>query len=468
MNLENINLDRIIDDLREGRMTKQGLADFEKWLLEDAELRKEFRARMRLEANLHYQLQAAPEEMHPLLQQDSTHSQSRAVPSLVAVAAAVALALLITLWPGGNQDAEAIASIESSQNAVWAEPVTEALAPGKLRLLSGLATLRFKSGVVVDLEAPSSLVLISPMRCRLSDGKAVFEVPESAHGFVVETPEGHAVDHGTQFAVTVSSDDGHAEFGVMEGSISVFHTAANDSKTLFSGDLVSVSHRGISNRSVATIDRGQLDRLRIYRTNGREDSIIRDNQRGEFLDPCFLMVKRDLPVVLDDDNLPKSEFPKDRRALFGFEIGAADHERIHHARLKLNLVSTGSGYAKFTPEVTTFQVYGVRDDEQLEAWRKAELQWQDAPGSEGTSSAIKQSELVLLGEFELSRNMLEGQVVFESPDLDRFVHTDSTGIVDFLIATQTLPMRSWSRVHGFASSLHSTVSGPTLELELNP
>ena len=58
------------------------------------------------------------------------------------------------------------------------------------------------------LEAPAQLELVSTMRCRLLDGVALMDVPDSAIGFVVEAPSGYAIDYGTRFAVTVDSIQG--------------------------------------------------------------------------------------------------------------------------------------------------------------------------------------------------------------------------------------------------------------------
>ena len=80
-----------------------------------------------------------------------------------------------------------------------------ALTAGYLKLTSGIATIQFKSGAKVVLEAPAHLVLETPMRGRLLAGSAVIDVPKTAIGFVMEAPGGYAVDLGTQFAVSVNA-----------------------------------------------------------------------------------------------------------------------------------------------------------------------------------------------------------------------------------------------------------------------
>lgn len=466
MNNEEFNFDRYIDGLRDGSVTKDDLAELERALLDDAELRREYRKRMRMEGSLHHEMQEAPADIIPASMQVDADQKIVRWPIVVALGmvAAVFMAVFIAVWSMPGRP-EVIARIESSQGAAWAESLMEngsGLAAGELHLLSGLATLRFESGAVVDLEAPVTIELIDSMRCRLAQGKAVFEVPESAHGFVVEAPGGYAVDHGTQFAVTVNQESEHAEFGVMNGSISVFHDAAKTSATLYGGELVSLSEQGISKSPASNIERLRADNMVVFKTNGREDSVVRGDERQLYLNSNMLMVKKDMPSDRSDDSQLSESIPKDRRALFGFDMRQFDRHRVERAQLKLNLIPSGLGYAKFMPDVTVFKVYGVRDDARYESWLMEDLRWDSAPGAIGSTLEVDDSSVVFLGTFEVPRSMTDGQLIFESAELDRFVREDTTGIVDFLLLTETAPIESWSRVHAFAASSHTAASGPTL------
>ena len=118
------------------------------------------------------------------------------------IAAAAAVVLLATLtWTQLSRPA-VIATLVSGEDASWESSLPTApgseLVAGYLKLNTGIATIQFKSGAKVVLEAPAHLVLETPMRGRLLAGSAVIDVPKSAIGFIIDAPGGYAVDHGTQ------------------------------------------------------------------------------------------------------------------------------------------------------------------------------------------------------------------------------------------------------------------------------
>ncbi|MBT8044127.1 MAG: FecR domain-containing protein [Verrucomicrobiae bacterium] len=466
------DLDRLIDRISDGTMSREEFAEFEARLLEDSELRRRFRARMRLEANLHSECQASPTEiLHPLMQAPGRPRLSRwAIAAVAGVAAVLAIATFITFRPVDPENPDMVATIMSEESAAWSAVGMigkgARLSPGIISLERGLARLRFESGAIVDLEAPVTIELLDPMRCRLKRGKAIFEVPESAVGFVVETPNGYAVDHGTRFAVALQEDNEHVEFGVLSGRISVHHDKSQAKADVRSGDMVLMTSAGIgvadNTRSASSARALSPDTL-VFPTNGRETSIVHGDMRKDFLDPSMLMVKKDIPVP-DEAQLDRLLWAKDRRSLIAFDLGELDRRQQKQASLRLNMVSTGKGYAMLLPESTTIEVYGIRDVATLEHWDDVGLKWANAPGSVEDSTGVDTSEVSLLGSFEIKRSELEGSVVFESPELNRFVNNDSTGVVAFLLVSDSIPHEPWSLVHAFATSRHVEVAGPSLEI----
>lgn len=95
-----------------------------------------------------------------------------------------------------------------------------------LKMSRGLMELEFSSGAQVTLEAPVSFTIESPMRAVLTHGKLTALVPEQARGFTVTTPDGDAIDLGTEFGLLVG-DDGVTETHVFKGEVS-FLPAASD------------------------------------------------------------------------------------------------------------------------------------------------------------------------------------------------------------------------------------------------
>ena len=465
------DLDRLIDRILEGTITREELAELETRLLADSGLRERFRSRMRLEANLHSECQATPAEiLSPAMRARPRAPLRRWLSAAAGIAAVLALVafLMFRLHNSGRPDY--VATIVSEDGAAWSGGgmIGEGarLVPGTMRLEKGLASLRFESGAVAALEAPVTIELLDPRRCLLSRGKAVFDMPESAIGFVVETPNGHAVDHGTRFALALDEAGDQVEFGVLSGRISVHHDQTQAAADVGAGDRVLLTSAGIGDPTDAgaspsgrVADSGVLR----FRSNGRETSIVHGDMREDFLDPELLMVKKDIPVP-DEQRLHPILWSKDRRALIAFDLDGLDRQRVAEATLRLNIVPSGRGYAMLMPEQTRIEVYGIRDVPELEHWDSSGLRWADAPGSVADGTEIDESAVSLLGSFEIERSLLEGPVAFGSPELDRFLKEDQTGVVGFLLVSTSLPQEPWSLVHAFASSQHPEAAGPSLEI----
>lgn len=87
---------------------------------------------------------------------------------------------------------------------------------GPLRLDEGHARLLFTNGVIVDIEGPADLRLLSESRMICDSGRLRTKVPKGAEGFCVETPRGAVTDLGTELGISVSQD-GRTDVAVFEG-----------------------------------------------------------------------------------------------------------------------------------------------------------------------------------------------------------------------------------------------------------
>jgi hypothetical protein len=87
----------------------------------------------------------------------------------------------------------------------------------RLRLASGRATLAFLSGVMLTLEGPADVDLVTIDRVFFRRGRLRARVPEGAEGFVVSGPGSAVVDLGTEFALNVEAS-GRSQVMVFEGS----------------------------------------------------------------------------------------------------------------------------------------------------------------------------------------------------------------------------------------------------------
>ncbi|PQO25254.1 hypothetical protein C5Y96_25460 [Blastopirellula marina] len=89
---------------------------------------------------------------------------------------------------------------------------------GEYHLSEGEVTLTFQNGVAVSLESPARFSIIDPMRMQLDHGRARAIVPESGHGFVIETSTMVVEDLGTEFGVVVD-DQQNQELHVFAGEV---------------------------------------------------------------------------------------------------------------------------------------------------------------------------------------------------------------------------------------------------------
>ena len=94
------------------------------------------------------------------------------------------------------------------------------LAGAKRHLLRGEIEVRFVSGSVINLKAPALIQFNGTNAVYLDEGKLVADIPESGHGFEVETHAGRIVDLGTSFSVNVSAAQ-NTDVNVFRGKVEV-------------------------------------------------------------------------------------------------------------------------------------------------------------------------------------------------------------------------------------------------------
>jgi hypothetical protein len=138
---------------------------------------------------------------------------------IAAAAAVVMLALVICPQRSG-----AVATLAHSAGAKWATATMASgarLKPGWLRLEKGAVVVEYDRGARVVLEGPAEFEIRGDNAGALRSGKLRAHVPESAHGFSVETPQFTAVDIGTEFGCDLSLA-GIGELHVFAGQVD-FH-----------------------------------------------------------------------------------------------------------------------------------------------------------------------------------------------------------------------------------------------------
>jgi len=332
-----------------------------------------------------------------------------------------------------------IATIQSCEDAAWESdlPTTPGseLIPGTLKLRTGLASIELRSGVNFVLEGPAEVELISVMKTRLVAGMVMVEVPEQAIGFVLETPDGYAIDYGTSFAVVVDPIKNVSSFEVIDGEIGVHHPVSGSEVRLVDNQTISIEKGIVSPMKEGEGEKKIPASAEIKRVfAGRNStSIIRNDQRDLYLSNDVLLVK-------STDILPSF----DRRALLEFDISDVDPTQYKKIRLSLNLVPA-NGLRSHLPEENIFAVYGIK-----ESWGEG-LLWAKAP-------PIEQAEQ--LGTFSIPRSKQFGNYGIETDALKKFVQS---GHGKLLIVRETFETRPSGMIHAFANHNHPYYAPPVLE-----
>ncbi|MBN1589923.1 MAG: FecR domain-containing protein [Pirellulales bacterium] len=115
----------------------------------------------------------------------------------------------------------------------------------KLTLKQGFAELTFADGTVVLLEGPAEFNTVNGTQGFLRCGRLVAQVPKGAEGFAIETPEATVVDLGTEFGVSVDTDQ-TVETHVFQGKVELAVRATP-------GDAAPSKRRLVENESVQVL-----------------------------------------------------------------------------------------------------------------------------------------------------------------------------------------------------------------------
>jgi len=145
-----------------------------------------------------------------------------------------------------------LGTLVDSANAKWDVPIAETgkLRAGPMTLEEGYARIKLNKGAEVILQAPSTFNLRSANRMFLESGWITANVPPSATGFTVKTPDSSVVDFGTEFGL-LAGNAGNTEVHVFDGKIDFAHTgdgSARPPQRLIKNDAMTVGADGHTKR----------------------------------------------------------------------------------------------------------------------------------------------------------------------------------------------------------------------------
>lgn len=452
--------DDSVERALEGQLSPAEWENLQREIIRDPALRARYVDQQWLHASLRAQRHALPELLAATPVVSVPHSSWRRY-SYRWLAAAAGLTLLIHLGllAYARKD-HSVATLVEADHCKWGASdlptvVDSKLGVGRLNLAEGIATIKFKRGAVLTLEAPTTLEILSDMHCRLIEGSIVADVPESAHGFTVHSQDMKVVDLGTRFGLTAGSA-GNSHVFVFEGKVQIESARDQEPRVLSTGENFSIGSGNVSSTQEPFRTRLKIEPTgwqSITTAFGRGgDTYSRRGDSGG--------VKGRHPLLMVKHTELDRSHTNERRAVLTFDLSQSLVSATQQVELILDPEPSGMGFSTLVPD-SRFAVYGVTD-ESLDGWNEDKILWTNTPGC-NEFGPIPGATLKLL-EFELPRGSSSQPLTLRSETLTAFVKGDTNGLVTFIIVRETGETDPSGLVHAFASKEHPTALPPTLRL----
>jgi hypothetical protein len=359
---------------------------------------------------------------------------------------------------------DGIARIVESRGTRWEAstlPTEEgsSLTRGRLRLVEGIARIRFARGAEITLEGPAEMELIGPQECRLFHGSLLAHVPQRAIGFRVITARATLIDHGTDFGI-VAEASGHARVQVMRGAVELRHSNGMPPVRLTSLQMASItpdallpgSVRSLEVQRVENLPQGMAFSAELTTRFGRGAAAYVAESRAEQNQSATLLLIKHC-----------AEEGYGRKALMRFDLGSIrDAGAFIAARLVLHLAPSGFGYASQGDDAR-IGVYALTNDS-ADAWEESTVGWETQPAFHSSAGRVDAAQTVRLGEFVVPRGVQSGAVAFESEELLARVKADTNRLLTLIFVREDRIERGGGLVLGIVGNNHPTLPPPTLRL----
>lgn len=199
--------------------TEEELRALEKRLLCDEEARDHYLNEVNLHASLRRRF-AVPERISSVTPFPVRPRRRLVIGMAIAASVALVVGIVTLLAPPSPPIAVIAHAVGSYDERDVAYTPGDSVAPGPFELSRGVVSLDFSNGARVSVEGPARIEVIHEMKVMLHRGVVTATIPESAIGFVVDTPAAHVVDLGTSFGVSVS-EEGLTDVCVFDGEVEV-------------------------------------------------------------------------------------------------------------------------------------------------------------------------------------------------------------------------------------------------------
>lgn len=459
----------LCDRLCDGRLTADERERLEALVLGDPALRRLYVEQLHLHAQLRQNsarfsdapLQAVLRPVTPAQRPAPRWFRSRWAWN---TAAAAVLVVLVGGWWSTTAARVEVAVLQEARNARWANSTlpTEpgsVLTAGHLRLVEGLARVRFRDGAEVTLEGPGELELITRELCRLHSGSLVAHVPPAARGFTVLTADATLIDHGTDFGISTNSD-GHASVHVMQGEVELRHRQGGSPLHLLTQQMAAIDPSGLhlvtaltsepDNQTPAPAAPVFTHELTTATGHGAASYVTSPGTEKHFSDTLLLL-----------KNAPTRTFL--RKAIVRFDLSTLTlPEPVQAARLTLHFDATGFGFAALGGDAC-FAVYAVTDD-LLDAWSPERLEWATMPAFDDDPGRVDGRKAVRVGDFTMPSGLLRAAMSIDGSALVERIRHDGNRLLTLIIVRENPLELAAGVVHGFAGNRHPTLPPPTLRL----
>ena len=400
---------------------------------------------------------------------ESSNSSKKVIVYQFALLAAAALIAFMFIAPKKAtipQD-NSIAVLSKTEDCEWSGSSlpTESgsrLNSGNLNLIKGLATVKFHSGAEVIIEAPAEIELINSMHCLVKNGTVMADVPDSAHGFTIDTPKAKAIDHGTKFVVSYSKNSEKSLVEVIEGEVEVKPHLQEKSEHFFEGHTALISKMNIMKRI-----KSNGERLVLGQTKERDTNHISiGTNYGQGMDQAIDLSKGTKNKHRYYLTVKHTKTELRRKSYMKFDLSKLESAKIKSVKFRIRAVPTGYGSASLIPEDVKFSIYGLTD-ESMDYWNEKSIKWENAPANVDASNKLDESKAVKLGSFGFKRSVRDGIMSVSTDELKNFIASDSNGLVTLVIVRESGEFHNSGMVHAFASKEHPIDSPPTLEFEID-
>lgn len=457
MDLTPQKIEDLVQKEIEGLLTEEEAKLLEEVVKQNPEVRQQLSEALWI----HGQLNAEADDLSDIFK-NSESSVKTSTGKVTQIVLAVAAAFML-VWIGSflqlKRVPQPVATLVKATNCTWgaSELPTQPnspLPPGQLNLLSGIAVIHFVNGAELVMEAPSNVELKDKMNIRLIDGSVVLDIPEKAHGFIVETREGKVVDYGTRFGVT-QTEFSNPQIWVFEGEVELHSDKKeNKSQKVYGGQYASLGEAPENLKE--EIDHGQFEKARkgwITRIPFKDNYIRFEHEPISSKSP-LLMVKYS---TLAPNNC--------RISYLSFDLSDIPLEKLAHTELTLELQPSGKGFASEIPDCE-FTVYGLKNDAD-DDWDEITLSYKNAPAYNKVSRRLIQDKVVPLGHFQVARGVATGTRSLRTQELVNYIKSDTNKIITLVIERDNDEFGKQGLVNAFASRENPNAAPPRLHLKLN-